>query len=119
MQSICYFYSLKYCCTVFRLYSWNKIHYVSLAPYASHHRIPTAIYKEVGNTSQERREILEDLGYDLVDYHLCSCSSRGCSIVRCAGWLSFHNDKERIYTISLLFLSSLMLLYPLLCILEI
>jgi hypothetical protein len=32
-------------------------------------------------------------------------------------WLSFHNSKERIHTISLLFLRSLMLLYLLLCML--
>jgi predicted ATPase len=48
----------------------SKIHYVSLAPYTAENRIPTAIYKEVGNTPQERREVLEDLGYDLLDYDL-------------------------------------------------
>jgi hypothetical protein len=31
-------------------------------------------------------------------------------------WLSFHNSKERIHTISLLFLRSLMLLYLLFCV---
>ena len=48
----------------------SKIHYVSLAPYSAESRIPTAIYKEVGNTPQDRREVLEDLGYDLLDYDL-------------------------------------------------
>lgn len=48
----------------------SKIHYVSLAPYTSENRIPTAIYREVGNTPQDRREVLEDLGYDLLDYDL-------------------------------------------------
>ncbi|HYT45979.1 MAG TPA: AAA family ATPase [Methylomirabilota bacterium] len=48
----------------------SKIHYVSLAPYSAESRIPTAIYREVGNTSQDRKEVLDDLGYDLVDYDL-------------------------------------------------
>ena len=48
----------------------SKIHYVSLAPYMAENRIPTAVYKEVGHTPQERREVLEDLGYDLLDYDL-------------------------------------------------
>ncbi len=48
----------------------SKIHYISLAPYTSHNRIPTALYREVGNSSQERRDVLEDLGYDVVDYDL-------------------------------------------------
>lgn len=50
--------------------SGNKIHYVSLAPYAAESRIPTAIYKEVGNTPKDRREVLDDLGYELLDYDL-------------------------------------------------
>lgn len=63
----------------------SKLHYVSLAPYTSHKRVPTAIYQEVGNTSQERREVLEDLGYDLVDYDLAK------------GWLFFEESSaERI-----------------------
>ena len=48
----------------------SKIHYVSLAPYTPENRVPTATYREVGNTPQERREVLEDLGYDLLDYDL-------------------------------------------------
>ena len=48
----------------------SKIHYVSLAPYSAESRIPTAIYREVGNTPQDRREVLDDLGYDLLDYDL-------------------------------------------------
>ncbi len=48
----------------------SKIHYVSLAPYTAESRIPTAIYREVGNTPQDRREVLDDLGYDLLDYDL-------------------------------------------------
>lgn len=48
----------------------SKIHYVSLAPYSAENRIPTAIYSEVGNTPQDRREVLDDLGYDLLDYDL-------------------------------------------------
>ena len=48
-------------------------------------------------------------------------ASLGVVIIRlldCAMcWLSFHNSKERIHTISLLFLHNLMLLYLLLCIL--
>ncbi|HYT43227.1 MAG TPA: hypothetical protein VEP90_12890, partial [Methylomirabilota bacterium] len=63
----------------------SKIHYVSLAPYNSESRIPTALYREVGNTPQERREVLEDLGYDLVDYDLAK------------GWLFFEESSaERI-----------------------
>ena len=48
----------------------SKIHYVSLAPYTAESRIPTALYREVGNTPQDRREVLDDLGYDLLDYDL-------------------------------------------------
>ncbi|SRR6266849_6303995 len=63
----------------------SKIHYVALAPYTSQNRIPTAIYREVGNSPQERREVLEDLGYDVVDYDLAK------------GWLFFEESSaERI-----------------------
>lgn len=62
----------------------SKIHYIALAPYTSH-RIPTALYREVGNSPQERREVLEDLGYDIVDYELAK------------GWLFFEESSaERI-----------------------
>lgn len=63
----------------------SKIHYISSVPYTSEQRVPTAIYKEVGNTPQERREVLEDLGYDLLDYDLAK------------GWLFFEESSaERL-----------------------
>lgn len=45
----------------------SKIHEITLAPYETNRRIPTASYREVGETPEERREVLENLGYDLAD----------------------------------------------------
>lgn len=33
-------------------------------------RIPTAIYREVGNSPEERRAVLEELGYEMTDYDM-------------------------------------------------
>lgn len=47
----------------------SKVHYINRDETK---RIPTAIYTEVGTDPEERRAVLEELGYEMTDYGLWS-----------------------------------------------